>query len=313
MFLQKLKFKIKYFLSKIKRKSGKSRLILNNIKNTPFLNKRRNFVIKNEHLEKLNFFWNNVKKYYILIGIFLILLILYIIFWPLFKIKNIEIIKQDNITNMIISYKSIEDYRWKSIWKSDKKILLNTLKTYQQNIRDIKVSINLPNTLKIIIDSYKWIFNTTINDKTYIITENWALIPTAYSTDLNELIVKDVFDKGKSFDYKKIFDEEYIKKILVTKKSLEENIINIKIDKLIYYVVEREFHIVTNKNTTIIFDLETDPKLQVEKLAIFNKEQLDIDKNELIYIDLRINNKIFYCALEEKNQCIQNLKNIYWQ
>ncbi len=313
MNILKLKSKIKYFLSKIKRKSSKGRQILSNLKSTPFLNKRRSFVIKNDYLDKFKIFWNNVKNYYLFIFTILTLLIVYIIFWPVFRIKNIEIIKQDNITNMTISYKSVEDYRWKSIWSAEKKLILGNLQKYQQNIRDINININLPDTLKIIIDSFKWVFNTTINGKTYIITENWTLIPVVYSTDLSELTIKNNFDKSKFFDYKQVLERKYITKIFTTKKVLEENIINIKIQKLIYYVFERELHIVTKKNTTIIFDLEKDTKLQIEKLAIFNKEKLDIDKNEIIYIDLRINNKIFFCTLEEKYQCIKNLKSIYWE
>jgi hypothetical protein len=212
---------------------------------------------------------------------------------------------------MDISYKSVENYRWKSIWYPEKKEVLKNLQNYQQNIRDINLNLELPDTLKIIIDSYKWVFNTTINDKTFIITENWTLIPSIYSTDLKELIIKNVSEKGKFFDYKKIFDEKYIQKIFYTKKILSENLLNIKIKNTIYYVIERELHIITENGLNIIIDLDYDTKLQIEKLAIFNKEQLDIGKNPLIYIDLRINNKIFYCTPENKVHCINNLKNIY--
>lgn len=311
MNIKKIKNKINNFFNKTEKKSSNSKLVLNNIDRTPFTKKRRTFVIKNDQIEKLKIFWNNIAHYYLMILFILVILTLFIIFWPMFKIKFIEIVKKDNITNMTISYKSVEDYRWLSIWNTDKKDVLKSLRNYQQNIHDIKLDIVLPSTLKITIDAYKWVFNTKINWKTYIITENWSLIPASYSTDLKELVVKSDFDKSKFLDYKQILEWEYIQKINLTKEFMKQNFINIKIQSLIYYEIERELHIKTDKNTTIIFDLDWDIKEQIKKLAIFNKEHVDLTQSPIIYIDLRINNKIFYCTEEEKYQCETNLKSIY--
>lgn len=326
MFLQKIKSRIKYFTKKndvnyrkrekpIKNKSSinNSKLVLNTFKYPSFIKKRRSFIIKNNYLEKLKIFWNNVTNYYLIIWIILLVIIIYIIFWPLFKIKTINIIWQDNITNRLIAYKSVEDYRWKSIWNVEKKDILKDLKNYQHNISDIKLDISLPSTIRININSYKWIFNTTINNKTFIITENWTLIPSSYSSDLSELNIKYDFDKSLFLDYKKVLEWKYITKISSTKKIFLENFINIKIKKLFYYEVWRELHITTEQDTTIIFDLDTDTKMQIEKLAIFNKEHLNIDKSNIVYIDLRINNKIFYCPIEEIVKCNKNIKSIYWE
>jgi len=212
---------------------------------------------------------------------------------------------------MIISYKAVENYRWKPIWQPEKSDILKNLQNYQHNIKSIKTYIKLPNTLKIIIDSYKWVFNTTINDKTFTITENGTLIPAMYSEEYPELKIVNKIDKSKFLDYKKVFDTISLAKISSIDKSLKENIINLKIKSNTYYVVERELHIETEKNVRIIFDLNWNPKEQIEKLAIFNKEHLDINKTPFVYIDLRIKNKVFYCTTEEEYKCIQNLKSIY--
>jgi hypothetical protein len=53
MNIQKIIKKIKYFLKKNISKTSKTKLILNNLEKTSFINKRRSFVIKNNHLEKL--------------------------------------------------------------------------------------------------------------------------------------------------------------------------------------------------------------------------------------------------------------------
>lgn len=310
MDLQKI---IKYFKNTYKRKkqNRKGILTLSKFKKTSCIKKRKSIKIKNINLEKLKIFWNNKAKYYLLILLLLITTFFYIIFWPVFKIKNIEIIKQDNITNMIIAYKAVENYRSSSIFWAEKIEILKRLQNYQQNIREIKINIILPNTIKIIIDSYKGVFNTTVNEKAFILTENWTLIPSQYSEELMELIIINKFDKNKFLDYKKFLDTEYIKKIYKIIWDLKENILSIKIKKITYYVIEREIHIETEKNTTIIFDLNWNSQEQIEKIAIFNKEHKNIERNSIIYIDLRIANKVFYCTTENEYQCINNLKSIY--
>jgi hypothetical protein len=76
-----------------------------------------------------------------------------------------------------------------------------------------------------------------------------------YSQELKELKIKNKFEKNKFLDYKKTLDTEYIIKISTIIKSIQENIISLKIKELNYYVIERELHIETEKNTTLIFDL----------------------------------------------------------
>lgn len=306
--------KIKEFFNKYKKnkrnKPTKSKLILNKIEQTTFIKTRKKIIFNGLNFKKINFLWNNI--HYSIIFVFIIILFfIYIIFWPTFKIKNIEIIKQDNITNMTIAYNAIDKYRWKSIFNIEKKELLSHLQDYQHNIKDINTNISLPDTLKINISSYKWIFNTSINWKTYILTENWTLVPSIYSENLKELkIIKD-FDKNQFIDYKKILDPLFINNIFLIVNNLKENIIDINIDEILYYSTEREVHIKTNKNTLIIFNIDSNIKEQIKKISIFNKEKLNINKNPIVYIDLRILNKVFYCTKENEYQCIKNLKSIY--
>ncbi|MFK7779707.1 MAG: hypothetical protein QM490_01040 [Candidatus Gracilibacteria bacterium] len=294
-----------------KRKKRNKKLYLKKTKQKSLIKKRRSFSIKNKHIEKLKIFGNNITHYYILILVIVFITSLYIIFGPIFRIKNIEIIKQDNITSMHIAYKAVDYYRGKSIINIEKKDILKRLQDYQHNIRDIKIDIILPNTLKILIDSYKGIYNTTINGKAFLITANGTLVPANYSEELKTLIIKNKFDINKFLDFKKEFKTEYILKISDIIKSLEENIINLEIDEITYFVIERELHIETGKKITLIFDLNGNHKEQIEKLVIFNKDYLNIDKNPIVYIDLRIKNKVFYCTNENEYQCIQNIKKIY--
>lgn len=310
--------KIKKFLNKYKKSKRptqkKSRLILSKIEQTTFIKKRKQIKFNYSYLNKINHFLNKYsnKWYYLYIILFIIIsLVLYISYWPTFKIKYIEIIKHDNITNMNIAYKATDKYRWSNIFSIEKKDILKRLKDYQQNIKNINTSIKLPNTLKININSYKTIFNTTINWKTYLITENWTLIPSTYSKDLKELKIIYNFDKNKFLDYKKVLNSDFLKKITFIVNQTKENIIDINIKELKYYIIERELHIKTDKNTILIYNLSSQIKEQIKKISIFNKEKININKSNIIYIDLRIKNKVFYCTNEKEYQCIQNLKSIY--
>lgn len=309
-FLKQIKKQFSFWK---KKRTKKSNNILNNIHSKTFKKRKKTFVFKAIDFKKFKVLWNNITHYYTILAIFLISLGIYVIFWPIFKVKNIEIIKQDNTTSMIIAYKAVENFRWDSIFTVKRNDILKKLTDYQQNIKDIKIDIILPNTLKITIDSYDENFNTTINDKSFILTYNGTLIPSMHSKELPVLNVLLDVDANKFLDYKKLLDTPFLTKINLILKSLDENIINFSIQDLDYYVVERELHIISENGTRVIFDLQWDVTLQIRKLAIFHKEHINFEKSPLIYIDLRIKNKIFYCDYENEYDCKQNLKSIYEQ
>lgn len=312
MYLNNIKDFFKKYKKNKRIKPNKSRLILSKMEQTTFIKKRKNITFKNFNFNKIKILWNNNMHYYFAIILIFISILLYIFLWPIFKIKYIEIIKQDNITNMTIAYKATDKYRGTSIFNINNKEILKRLRDYQYNIKNIKTEIDLPNTLKIKISSYKWLFNTTINEKSFIITENGTLVPSIYSEKLKELKIIKKFDKNKFIDYKKILNDNFIKNISLIINNIKENIIDINIKEIKYYVTERELHIKTENGTLLIFNLNSDIKEQIKKLSIFNKEHINIEKSKIIYLDLRIKNKVFYCTTENEYQCYKNLKSVYW-
>lgn len=309
MHLNIIKNFIKTFKSKKKKRRNK--LLLNKIEQTFFIKKRQKITFSKVNFRKLFFIWKNTTYTYTSIAFLFFVLIFIFLFWTSFNIKYIEIIKQDSITNMSIAYKSTDKYRLHSVFNLKEKEILKRLQDYQQNIKNINIKIKLPNTLKIQISSYPWIFNTLINNKHFIITQNWTLVPSNYSEELKELILIKDFDPNIFIDYKKILDQNFLKQITLIITSLKENIIDLKISEIKYYITERELHIKNDKNVVLIFDINSNTKEQIEKIAIFNKEQININKYWLIYIDLRIKNKVFYCTTENEYQCYKNLKSIY--
>ncbi len=250
-------------------------------------------------------------KYFLLSIVIFILVMLGIMIWgPFFKIQHINIIKRDNISNIEISYSSVQSLRDKNIfwvWFEDirKKML-----SYQPNLASIQPSVSFPNTLKITIESYPGLFNTLLWNKNYIITQNGVLVPKNPHPELQNISV--FLDEWTSFlEYRQIFQQEYIEKIYTLVEWVTDNIIWSQVFDMLYYQNEREAHIILKSGVRLIFDLNTDSTEQIEKIAVFHKESQNILSWELTYIDLRIKNRIFYCPTTVQYQCLENLKSIY--
>lgn len=312
--LETFKLYFEKFIQKFKnKKDSKYKLIINNIDRNNFVKKRKSINININFEYYLKFFKKNYIPYYFIISIIIILVIIVVLFWPIFNIKYIEIIKKDNITNMNIAYKSVEDLRWEKIFNVHEVDIFSKLKNYQDNIKSVDMKMILPNTLKIEVESYKEIFNISLNNSNYILVENGTIIPSNHSKNLKFLNIIKKIDKNKFIEYKQIFNPFFIEKINNITSKLEENVLNIKIKELDYYEVERELHVKIENDTIIIFSLDDDLDYmsQIEKLVIFNKEYSSIIDSKIYYIDLRIKNKIFYCNSDMSYQCNENIKSIY--
>lgn len=313
--------KIKNFLKNKFKKREKNKVLFNPAKKT-FFKKRNKFSIKINVEKPANIIKKNYLIYLFFICFFLISVIIFIIFWPIFRVEVINITKKDSMTNIDIAYKSMEDFRFDSIFNMNKNIVLERLKDYQENIKNIDLNIDFPKTMNITVESYKQKFNIVINYKNYILLENWSLIPTIKpSENLKTLEIIKNIEKTKILDYKKIFNEKEIIKIEELEKKVLENIAGIEISALKYYEKEKELHIILNKFTRLIFSLTANPTIeeQIKNLAILDREKSPISWNDKVYIDLRIRWKIFFCSIywqkwkEKENICKANLENIYWQ
>lgn len=314
--------KIKIFFRKIFKK-WKNKKVLYKMPKWKKIFKKRNYLnIKLDLKKPLKFFQKNYIPYYLIFWLFVIIIILFVALWPIFRIERINIIKKDWITNINIAYKALEDFRWTSTFNIDKQKVLEKLKNYQENIKDINLNIKFPKTIDITIESFKENFNVNINGKNYILLENGTLIPTINpAKELKNLeIIKDI-DKTKILDYKIIFDMQYILKIEKIEKMVKENIWYVNINWLKYYEKEREVHIILNNFTRLIFSLDDNISVeeQIKSLAIIDRENSQISNNDKVYIDLRVKGKVFFCSIKDdknkqkENQCNENLRYIYWQ
>lgn len=236
---------------------------------------------------------------------------IFVIYGPYFKIKTIEITRKDNITDINIAYKALEDYRDKLIFWVNSKDIAEQLKLYQKNISDVSIGKDFPDKLSITIGSYKGIFSTVINQKNYILTSNWVLVPGNGGSDLQILkFTKQYATINGIIDYKQIFNPKYIEKMIEVLSKLHYNLLSSQVKAVYYFPKEREIHADVD-NIKLIFDLDGNIDDQIKRLVVFTKENLDSKKSGIIYIDLRIKNKVFFCTTETEFDCRSNLSYYY--
>jgi len=299
-----IKNKISNIKFKKKLESNKRRIFIDTReKKESFFKKRKKTIIKIPDFSVI-FTKHNLKRIVIISWVSLSIIWIFSLFSPFFNLKTVEIynIWDNALIDMNIAYTSIEKFRDKNMFLLSKSNIKTSIINYQKNINYVTIK-KYPLDKKIVIklNSIEWLFYTTINWKKYIITKNWVFIPTNNSwKKYSELNI--IFSK----------EGEFINRIIDTKEQLKSNILWIKIKSITYFEKERELHIDLENNLKLIFDIDSDTEEQIEKIAIYNKEQKNISKPiDLYYIDLRVPNKLYYCENEMLNICRENLIRIY--
>lgn len=313
--IRRLKNIIKYvknFHFRKRSKQIRGKIFIPHLEQVDRFKKRKKAIIRIPNIiTKLNI-KKNIKYYYVWWFFFSIILLIFLFVWPFFSIKFIEIEKKENITNLDIAYKAVETVRWTPLLLSNGKEISEKLQSYQKNIKEVYIRKVIPNTLKIIIESYKWVYNTKINDKEYIITENGVLIPSRHSEELPEVKFTKKYPMFQwILDYKDVFDKKYIDNIRYSVKKINDNLLTEKITGYYFFPTEREVHLDFENGTKIIIDLWNDIDEQIKKLIIYYKEHLKSDFSWIIYVDLRVASKVFFCKTDTEFECRKTLKNIY--
>ena len=309
-----MKLKIWTSLFKKKRKSrGRTDLISLYKDHTPKFHKRRKRAI-GEFLRRIRIPLSkyNIIIYCLIIGFCSLVWLFFLLSGPFFEIKEIYITRQNTNVNIDIAYRAVDSFRGKKSYLLDTNTIESALLSNQESIKSISTSLRFPDNIEIDILSHEWVFQTYLDDSPYMIVENGAVIPLTGNSELPYIILYlDSDDIPSIPDYKEVFDPRYIESIKFLKNSLIENIIELQIANLHYYVDERELIIELVSGGDIIFDLTGDLAWQIERIAIFHEESANIPEIKLIYIDARIPNKLFTCGRESEFLCRLNLKNIY--
>lgn len=294
-------------------KSQKTKLYSQVNSTSRYKSKRNKYKLFISKLEFQNTFpeIKNLNYYYFIIWGFLILSCIYVLFFShYFTVKSIDVIREDDLVNIDLAYKSLEKYRYNSIFTIDKNLINASILSHQPNIKEVYIRKIMPDNLKITLKSYDLVFGTNILDKYYLITQNWVIVPSKQK-ESDEIIKVIWLNNLWIIDYKKVFNSQFIKKIKDIDSLIKQENSFLEVKDIKYYLKEQEIHIISKEDIVIIFDLHKDINVQIQKLNIFFKKYLSTIKSWIVYIDLRINEKIIYCWKDQEFQCKQNLKSIY--
>ncbi len=296
-----------------KSKNWKRGLFIKDMPNAKFKKRKNKRILKALQVLDINISKNNIIYIYLWVLIIIVSIVAFMILGPYFKVQTINIVRQDNLSNINIAYKSLENIRDTHIMANDERTLEKNIKSYQENIKSVSVSRDFPDKLDITLKSYEPIFNTKINEKNYIILENGSFVPEKENPSLRNLNIITSKISSSIPDYKNVIEAEYMAQIQRIYNEIKSNMIRINILDMSYYPIEREVIVDIEGGTKLIFDLESDIRPQVKRLSVFDAENRQIDLPGIIYIDLRIKDKVFFCTTETEYQCVINLKNIYPQ
>lgn len=267
--------------------------------------RRKNFSLKLD----TKFFKKLIVFYYFLGFIVLTTMIYFFWFSNYFLVQDIRVVRQDSNSSIEISYWVLDDLNGKNIFLLDVSRIKDRLFDSQENLWKISVAKQFPKTIKVTLTSYTEVYNTIIKEKPYLLLSNGSLVPWS-KEELLDIDLK--FSSFPNFyEYKKIVPSGELKSIFNIEELLRKNFITAGIKGVNYYVTEKEAHFIMETWATLIFDL-TEPTIsQIEKLAVFHQENIEITNPTIIYIDLRITEKLYFCSTENEFTCNENLNFIY--
>jgi len=235
--------------------------------------------------------------------IFLIVLGYILFFSPIFKIRSIEVsgnkeVEAEEIKNsftygniFLVSENKIKNDLIKKIPKiSDVEIKKNLIK------RSIKLTIEERKKLGIAcqINEQGAENNEQFGDCFYIDNQGVIFEDAPQTSGSLILLIKD-YSQREFYLGKKIFEQRIVDFISQARQGLSSEIGLTALDFNVLSFPPKDLKVMTNEGWYIIFDLEGDIKNQLLSLkAALEEKILGEERKNLEYIDLRIENRIYY-------------------
>jgi hypothetical protein len=232
--------------------------------------------------------------------IFLALILLYIfLFSPIFKIRAIEVSGNQEIETAEI----INKFDYQNIFLTTEKKVRDDFIKKIPKILDLKISKNFfKQRIKLFIKEREKAgivcqgspaFAEATAGKCFYIDKQGIIFEEAPQTSGSLiLLIKDYSQRGLELG-KEIFSEDLMTSVLKIRNDLdsEMNIKTLSFDVSTFPV--KDLKVITNESWYVLFDAERDIKSQLLGLKAALKEKIK-DRKNLEYIDLRIENRIYY-------------------
>ncbi len=262
------------------------------------------------------------KIIFVLATFIFLSLILYVLFFSqLLMIKTINIQGNQDLKKSVILEKvqTILDGKQMGIFKKNNLLLIkkqeviDCLLTNFQQIRHVQVIKIFPTELEIKIDERKPTLIICSDNRCYFLDEKgqaYANFNQSLQAKNNRLpiLLDQSNQNNKLGEY--VLTKEYLGYILGIKNELLEKL-GIKISYPIktFSLVSGDIRVETQVGWKIYFNREINLTKEIEMLKlILNNKIPEQQRKELDYIDLRINNKVFYKFRDEISEEITRQK-----
>jgi len=262
--------------------------------------RNQNLIRKTKHKKHI------IKQilFYVMLTVFLGATIYVLFFSSLMLMTHIEIEGNKNITkqpllnqvNSQLSGKYLKLFSKNNfLFVNNKKIENNLLAKFTM-IREVKVKKNFPSQLKINILERIPTMTICDNSQCYVLDENGQVYDNASQIFKKKLIVLTDENNRKINFGDIILNKNYMNYIVSIKKRVEEetNLI-LKNNFRTPSIISNDIRAKTQEGWEIYFNKNISLDKEIEELkVILNKKINQKQRPDLEYIDLRINNKIYY-------------------
>ena len=232
------------------------------------------------------------RRVFFLWVLFLILVLVYVLFFsPIFEIKEIKISGNQVISNEDI-YNSLDDQNNIFLATGDK--LTNILINNFPRILSIEINKNIIKKtidLKIVERKEAGIF--CIKDCYYIDKQGVIFEQAPQTSGTLILAIKDSSNREVKIG-KNVIEKEFMAELIDLGSYLSNQLGLKAFDFTIESDISKDLKINTNEGWYILFDRSQDLKNQLKALELVLREKIKEEREELEYIDLRIENRAYY-------------------
>lgn len=252
----------------------------------PYQVKKRKSILKNR------FFWRLVLVLVIGLAIFY-----FLFFSSVFQIKNIKISGNKKVLTKDIEKKVSEKIenrilflKTKSIFLVDFKEISKALLEEFPKIRKVDLARDFPNALGLKIQERKPAF-LFCNSECFLIDKKGVIFERTENIETLSIIKFQEPEKMAFSLGEKIFEEDFLSKILEIKKRIKERL-QIEIKEFI--VSKEKLTAKSAQGWQIYFNLKGDIDWQLTELILILEKQIPSERrDELEYIDLRFS-RVYY-------------------
>lgn len=225
-------------------------------------------------------------------------------------VSGLQKIKKDEVSGEINRY--LEEKHWKVFSKGNffifsESALTGRLEEEFGRIKKIEITKKFPNAIRVAIEERQALILWCVRSGCFVVDEDGNIYAKAEeeSSELqqNELIRVSDFSAGEAEMGDNVLSAENVRFVLEVKKELEDELdIGMTDDLRIPSRVAQEINVKTEEGWEAYLNMRIPVEKTVRMLGTFLAKEIDEeDRKRLEYVDLRVEDKVFYKLREDED------------